>query len=554
MASWLDSFQSQASPELLEQAREAEKKSGGADVLLVKQKAASVDQVLAAKSEFFKLPQIRLPGYYPQDAALSLLNEEQSRRFKVLPLFVLGDRLYGATVDPDDLRAQDMVSKLTSSRFHPVLAYSSELEQAITRVYLSGQRAEEAMSRITEDRETESAEPLPIESVIEDGNSPAVKLVERILTQAIHLGASDIHIEPEEEKTALRYRIDGVLHDYPAHPAQLHPAVVSRIKIASQLDIAEKRLPQDGRTQLKVSGKSYDMRVSIIPASEGEAVVIRILNAGNVNLDLSAMGFDTRMLPMYERAISKPHGMVLVTGPTGSGKSTTLYATLKRIFTRQKKIITLEDPVENRIAGVTQIAIRSEIGYTFATGLRAILRHDPDIVMLGEIRDQESAQVAFKAALTGHLLFSTLHTNSAPEAVTRLVDMGLQPYQVSAALNGVLAQRLMRKLCSACRAPVKLSADHLAALGLKELPPGSQPHGAKGCSECQNIGYKGRVAIFEFLEMTPEMKALPPAQFTAQNLKKVAQSKGFTSLRHGAVGRFLQGMTSYSEVLAVTTG
>ena len=551
MAVWLDKFQPKITAEVFAQAKKMDRDNGRADEFLVQQKVASIDEVLEVKSSFFSLPALRLGGYAPDEKALSLLSEEQARRFKVLPLFKLRDRLYAATVDPDDLGAQDMVAKLTGLRFQPVLAYSPELQQATTRLYLSGARAEEAMSRIAAESLPETNE-TTAEALVEDSNAPAVKMVERIYTQAIHLGASDIHIEPEEDKTTLRYRIDGVLHDYPPPPQHLHAALVSRIKIASGLDIAEKRLPQDGRATFKLGGGQYDLRISIMPAAAGEAVVIRILNAGQVQLDLQAMGMEPRILKAYDRSIRKPHGMVLVTGPTGSGKSTTLYATLKRIFTRQRKIITLEDPVENRMPGVTQIGIRSDIGYTFAVGLRAILRHDPDIVMLGEIRDQESAEVAFRAALTGHLLFSTLHTNSAPEAVTRLIDMGLKPYQVAAALNGVLAQRLMRKLCSSCKAPVRLGPEHLSVLGLKELPAGAAPHGAKGCPECQNIGYRGRCAIYEFLEVTPAMRALPVNNFSAQELQKLAT--GFTTLRQSAVNRFLQGLTTFEEVLAVTSG
>ena len=364
------------------------------------------------------------------------------------------------------------------------------------------------------------------------------------------MGASDIHLEPEGDKVFLRYRVDGVCHDYPPPPANLYAALVSRIKINANMDIAERRLPQDGRMSLTLDQKTYDMRVSVMPAVGGEAVVIRILNP-QMDLELGNMGFDSRTLSRYERVLRKPHGIVLVTGPTGSGKSTTLYATLRKIHTREKKTITLEDPVENRMSGIVQIAVRPNIGYTFAAGLKAILRHDPDVVMLGEIRDAESAEVAFRAALTGHLLFSTLHTNSAPEALTRLIDMGMQPYQVAAALNGVLAQRLIRKLCPKCRQPVKLGPEHLKSLGISSLPPKVAIYGAKGCNECQNIGYKGRVAVYEFFELTPQMKALPPEQFRADVLKQMAVKDGFTTLKQAAVGKLLSGLTSYGEVVSL---
>lgn len=554
MSDWLELLPPGLSDEHKQAARQAERQNHGGTDYLVSRNLADLEQVLDARSRFFKLPCIRLAAYQPEEQSVALLTEEQCRKFDMFPLFKLDGRLYVALVNPRDLDGQDFVRKLTGLRVEPVLAARADVHGAINRFYLTAERAGQAIGEIAAREQEKAGVTASVTTeVLEDTTAPAVQMVERIFSQAVHLGASDIHLEPDERKVFLRYRIDGVLHDYPAPPKNIYPAIASRVKISSNLDIAEKRLPQDGRTSITVGGKAYDLRVSVIPNIHGEGIVVRILNPEATSLDLAAMGFDARMLERFERLIHRPHGIVLVTGPTGSGKSTTLYATLKRIYSRAKKIITLEDPVEYKLEGVSQIPVNADIGYTFAVGLKAILRHDPDIVMLGEIRDLESAEVAFRAALTGHMLFSTLHTNNAPLAVTRLIDMGVQPFQVTAALSGVLAQRLVRKLCAACRRPVEPEAAQMAALGLPALPPGVVVYGPKGCEECKNIGYRGRVGIYELLEITPEMRRLPSSELTADRVAELGQAAGFTTLRHAAVGKLLSGVTSLEEVMAVTT-
>ncbi len=508
---------------------------------------ADKDDVRIAKCRFFRLPCIELKGYHASPEATGLIAEEQARKLRIFPLFRMDEIIYVAMSDPQDLRCEDFVRKLTGLRVKPVLADEEDIRQAITRDYLKAQRGTGFVPQTRLDSvEDEDGE---TEHMVE-GHSPAVKETVKVISQAIRLGASDIHLEPDEEQVFLRYRIDGALHDYSPPDQEIYPAVVSRIKILSGLDIAEKRLPQDGRASIQVDGKDYDLRISILPNIYGEGICLRILNPEATKMELSAMGFEEDTLERYDRVISRPHGIVLVTGPTGSGKSTTLYATLRRIIRREIKTITLEDPVEYKLQGIVQVPIRPEIGYTFATGLRAILRHDPDIVMVGEIRDLSSAEIAFKAALTGHLLFSTLHTNSAALAVTRLLDMGVQAFQVMAALNGVLAQRLIRRLCKNCKVPHELSGAELKLLEMEEQT--YEIFRAVGCSECQNIGYKGRTAIHEFLEITPEMRRLKEEQMTAPYLESLGQDQGFRTLRQAALLKLRAGVTSVSEVLSVT--
>ena len=392
----------------------------------------------------------------------------------------------------------------------------------------------------------------PTDEELNEDQSPVVKEVWRILRQGIRLGASDIHLEPEKDFVTLRYRIDGVLHTFAAPEKERYSAVVSRIKVISDLDIAEKRLPQDGRISTELESREYDLRVSILPNVHGEGVCIRILDSSTAGRPLEKMGFDPELLQRYEQVIRKPHGIVLVTGPTGSGKSTTLYSTLSRINTPERKLITVEDPVEYKLAGMQQVPIKPDIGYTFGVGLKAILRHDPDIIMLGEIRDLDSAQIAFRAALTGHLLFSTLHTNSAAQAVLRLVDMGLPKYQVVAGLNGVLAQRLVRVLCPHCKQESKLTPEQIKEFDLPTDSGGEKIYEPGGCGKCDNLGFKGRTGVHEFIRITPEMKRLKEDEISTASLEDLARQDGFQSLRESALKKLFQGETSLSEVIAVT--
>lgn len=550
MTDWLK-YLTVLTPEQLAGAQNAAEQGESAEGWLLSHAGIDLKEILRAKSIYFRLPFVCLAGYHPSQEAIELITEEQARKLGVIPLFCLGDRIFVAMPDPNDLRCEDFIRKLTGRRVKPVLAGAEEIKQAITRKYLAVQMGNVFLPE--RQLPIEPATPKESES-LNELQSPVVKAVWKIITQAIRLGASDVHLEPDKTQLFLRYRIDGTLHDYPPPNSVSYAAVVSRIKVIAGMDIAERRLPQDGRVSVDLDGKSYDLRVSLLPNVHGEGLCIRVLDPDSTKLELQEMGFDPQTLARYDQVIRRPHGIVLVTGPTGSGKSTTLYATLSRIQSREKKIITVEDPVEYQIPGLVQVPIKPDIGFTFDAGLRAILRHDPDIVMLGEIRDLSSAEMAFRAALTGHLLFSTLHTNSAALAVTRLLDMGVPLFQIMAGLNGVLAQRLIRKLCPECKAPYSLSQHELDAIELSELPEGKQVYRPVGCGNCQNIGYRGRTAIHEFLEITPAMRRLPEGEIHDARLEEFGKSKGFETLRESAVRKLLDGVTSFSEVIAVTAG
>lgn len=519
------------------------------DTLLSRCGVAEID-ALDAASRFYDCPYLQLNRYQPDHAVLNLLSEEQSRKLKALPLFRVGDQLFIAVEDPGNLQIQDHVAQLTGLLVQPVLATHAAIQDGLNRHLLSEEESGRALQAITAEVETIN-EHLD-EKVQEDPEAPNVKLVDHIISQAIRLGASDLHLEPFPTQVLLRYRIDGVLREFPAPPRSTFLAVVSRIKIKSGLDIAERRRPQDGRSSVVVDGKKYDLRISIIPNLHGEGIVIRILNAEAIALDLNKLGFDPDVLTRYKKVLTRPHGVILVTGPTGSGKSTTLYATLTAISDVSKKLITLEDPVEYQLAGVTQIQVQPEIGYTFAQGLKAILRHDPDTVLVGEIRDLESAQIAIRAALTGHQMFSTLHTNNAPQAITRLTDMGVPFYQLQAALNGILAQRLVRRLCPRCKEPATLSGAALEpwrSEGLDERTPVFQP---KGCSECNGFGFKGRLAVHELLDITRSVRRLAPDQAIDEVIAATAAAEGaYLPLKRSLGLKIRAGLTSPEEALGL---
>lgn len=508
--------------------------------------------VLREMARFFEVPWLHMQDYLLDESCLGLVSERQIRRLGVLPLFRIGEVLYLASASPEDVDARDWVRKGTGLEVEVVAVLPADLEAAQNRILLSTQRSEREMQTLVQQigRHRPAEDEALSTYGLEDREAPTIKLVDRILSQAIYLRASDIHLEPHSDRACLRYRIDGRLHEYPGPPLHLMAGVVSRIKIASCLDIAERRLPQDGRITITVDGKDYDLRVSVIPYLHGEGVVIRVLNPGEIVLDLTALGFEPDTLERYQRLIAHPYGIILVTGPTGSGKTTTLYATLKRIFNPELKFLTLEDPVEHQLPGINQIQMHADIGMTFGHGLRAILRHDPDVIMLGEIRDLESAEIAVRASLTGHLLFSTLHTNNATLAVTRLVDMGLPLYQVLASLIGVLAQRLMRRLCPACKEATPFTAEHQRLLRLHN--PLQQLHQPRGCAECNFLGYRGRVAVYELLEMTPSIRRLLSRGADDEQLRARARKDGFVSMRESALMKLAEGVTSLEEVLSVT--
>jgi type IV pilus assembly protein PilB len=384
-------------------------------------------------------------------------------------------------------------------------------------------------------------------------DTPIVKLVNHILNEAVKREASDIHVEPYEKSFRIRFRVDGVMHEFMRPPKKVKNAVISRLKILADLDIAERRLPQDGRIKLKVGSKSVDMRVSTLPVLFGEKVVMRILDKSNLQLDLEKLGFEQSSLDKFIKSIESPYGMVLVTGPTGSGKSTTLYSALSRLNNDEVNIMTAEDPVEYNIFGINQVQMKEDIGLNFASALRSFLRQDPDIIMVGEIRDYETAEIAIKAALTGHLVLSTLHTNDAPSTVNRLLNMGIEPFLVASSTVVILAQRLARKICSSCAEDVKLPKEALLSVGFKESEIGKfTPKKGKGCDRCNGTGYKGRVALYEVMGVTDGIKELVLRGANANEIKNKAMAEGMITLRRSGLEKVKKGVTTIEEVVRVT--
>jgi type IV pilus assembly protein PilB len=386
-------------------------------------------------------------------------------------------------------------------------------------------------------------------------DAPVVKLVNLILTDAIKKGASDIHIEPYEKIFRVRYRIDGVLYDVMQPPARLRAAITSRVKIMAQLDIAERRLPQDGRIKIKMGGREMDYRVSTLPTLFGEKVVMRLLDKGNLQLDMTKLGFDPQVLSDFEAALLLPYGMVLVTGPTGSGKTTTLYSALNRLNTTETNIMTAEDPVEFNLSGINQVQTKAEIGLSFAAALRSFLRQDPDVIMVGEIRDFETAEIAVKAALTGHLVLSTLHTNDAPSTISRLLNMGVEPFLVAASTNVIVAQRLARRICQGCKQVVPVPAQALTSVGFDaEEAKTLKVMKGKGCMSCSETGYKGRVALYEVMVIKENIKEAVLQGASAMELRELGRKNGMQTLREAGLQKMREGVTTVEEVLRVTTG
>jgi general secretion pathway protein E len=409
---------------------------------------------------------------------------------------------------------------------------------------------EKLSEELPEEEREDKGETLQSDILLSLGDSPTVRLVNQILIKAVNVGASDIHFEPYEDETIVRLRMDGELHDYIKISPSKYSEVVSRIKVMANLNVAEKRIPQDGKFHIRVAQKDYDVRVSVVPTVFGERIVLRILDKSGKLLTLEDLGLSKEDLKKVERLISKPYGMILVTGPTGAGKSTTLYAMLLKLKNPRRNIITIEDPVEYQIKGISQIQVNPKVGLTFSAGLRSILRQDPDVIMVGEIRDSETAQIAVQSALTGHLVLSTLHTNDAPSAVTRLKDMEIEPFLIASALEGVIAQRLVRKICPHCRVEYKPSSEELKELG---LPEGDYTfYKGKGCSHCLGTGYKGRIAIFEVLELNEELKKLITKTQDANEIRKKAYEFGFKTMLQDGIEKILKGITTSEEVLSVT--
>ncbi len=519
-------------------------------VSLVKLGLVSPRQMQEAVGQSLGIPAVDLRSVSPDPGVLALIPADLAYRHQIVPLSVEDGSLTVAMADPLNLDALDDVRLVTGKEVRPVLADPAEVRRVVDEAYMHEMMAatENGDVEVLAEEEIDAGD---LERMAKE--ALVIRLTNSFIRQAVNERASDIHIEPFENDVKLRYRIDGVLSEQPAPARRLLPAIVSRVKILANLNIAEHRLPQDGRISLLVSGREVDMRVSVIPTLYGEGVVLRILDQSQLAYELEDLGMTQEQLEQYAQIIEKHHGVILATGPTGCGKTTTLYAALRRIYSPTRKIITIEDPVEYRLDGVTQIHVRTKIGLGFATGLRHIVRHDPDVVMVGEIRDRDTADIAIHAALTGHLVFSTLHTNDAAGAVTRLQDMGVEPYLIASSLEGVLAQRLVRRICPDCREEYEPSAEWLATIHRElEIHPPSKLVRGRGCSACRYSGYLGRTGLYEVLPLNEHIRSLIIRRASAGEIKREAILHGMVTLRQDGWRKVLAGTTTIEEVLAVS--
>ena len=477
-----------------------------------------------------------------------------AKQNEVLPLKREKGSVVVAIADPTNFYALDDLRMLYNSEIKPVIASSYEIVNAINAVYNRATGAgEEAMGELEEGAEIADDFNEPVDLLDADDEAPIIRLVNSLLFRAVKQKASDIHIEPFERELKIRFRINGILYDIMIPPKRAQNSIISRVKVMSQLNIAEKRIPQDGRIRIKIAGKDIDIRVSTIPTAHGESVVMRLLDASTVLLDLDSLGFSRKNLEFFKELLAHHNGIILVTGPTGSGKTTTLYSALTRLNTNEVKIITVEDPVEYQLHGVNQMQVNPKIDLTFATGLRAFLRQDPDIIMVGEVRDRETAEVAIQASLTGHLVLSTLHTNDAPSSITRLVDMSVEPFLVASSVLGIVAQRLLRTICRECARKYTPEEEELGQIGLSLADlKGRQIFRPVGCPNCMETGYSGRCAIHEILMVTDAVRAELMKGSDASTIKKVAVQQGMATLREDAAQKVLAGITTIAEVMRVT--
>lgn len=514
--------------------------------VLLERSGLSSDQLATAVAERFGLQYLSLPAFEPDMAALNLVPAQAVRRLDAVPVgFRDKETVLVAMVNPTNVLALDDMAMLTDLRVEPVVVSREDLDALLGH-----------LSRIEEevfegDEEEDGEEDLTSAEDIHDAtadDSPTVKLVRSIIAQAIEQGASDVHFDPAEGDLLVRYRVDGIMADATRIPRRQAARVISRIKILSDLDISERRLPQDGRTSLTLTGRRVDIRVSIVPLVGGESAVLRVLDPGEGPLSLGQLGMDNEDRAKVEIALSRSHGAILATGPTGSGKSTSLYASVAVVASPEKTLMTIEDPVEYRLPSMKQMQVNERAGLTFSTGLRAIVRADPDIIMVGEMRDRESARIAVEAALTGHLVLSTLHTNNAPAAPARLIDMGVEPYLVASAIDCVIAQRLARRLCKSCRRPVEVEGVDVGLhRGMK-----AEVYEPVGCPRCRNQGYRGRLGLFEVMSVSEEIRSLIVQRAPAGDIGRLAIAQGMRTLREDGLSKVRAGETSLAEVARVT--
>jgi type IV pilus assembly protein PilB len=522
---------------------------------LVKTGAITEEGLLDFLSNFYGAPAIDLKNYEPDPALIKLIPGELATRFMALPVSRSGRRLVVAMVNPTNMFAIDDIKFITGYEVEPHVATEASLKRAIDRAYDSAGTMADVMKGMEEDlsvvEEDDSAEAEMGLAGMDE--APIVKLVNSLIADAVRKGTSDIHIEPYEKSMRVRFRIDGMLHEMMAPPFKFKAAILSRLKIMAELDIAERRVPQDGRIKIKVLNRTIDLRVSSLPTIYGEKIVMRILDKANLNIDLEKLGFEPKAMKEFCSAIANPYGMVLVTGPTGSGKTTSLYSALSRINQPEVNVMTAEDPVEYNLDGINQVLVNEDVGLTFAAALRAFLRQDPNIIMVGEIRDLDTGSIAVKAALTGHLVLSTLHTNDAPSAIGRLIDMGVEPFLVSSSVNLILAQRLVRRTCPSCRRPVKLNEEIVREL---QLDPEDADHegfaDGKGCVDCSNTGYRGRQGVYEVMPMSPRVRDLVLERAPASEIKRAAIEEGMLTLRRDALEKLKRGLTTPEEILKET--
>jgi len=554
------------SQDQLKQALDYQKKNGGRlGTCLVKMGLVSDEDITAVLSRQYGVPSINLKFYEVDASVIKLVPQETAIRYQIVPLSRVGSTLTIAMTDPTNVFAMDDIKFMTGFNVEPVVASESAISEAIGKFYGSIETGEE-IDKVMKDLAGEEAD---LELAAEEAEmglaelekaadeAPIIKLVNLILTDAVKRGASDIHVEPYEKEYRVRFRVDGILQNVMTPPLKLKDAITSRVKIMSKLDISEKRLPQDGRIMIKYvkdgKKKELDFRVSIVPTLFGEKIVMRLLDKENLRLDMTKLGFEAESLAKFERNILRPYGMVLVTGPTGSGKTNTLYSSVARLNTPETNIMTAEDPVEFQLAGINQVQMKEQIGLNFASALRSFLRQDPNIILVGEIRDFETAEIAVKAALTGHLVLSTLHTNDAPSTISRLMNMGIEPFLVATSVNLICAQRLVRRICANCKEASPIPAQALIDAG---VPPDEVPNTTvyvgRGCSVCNNSGYKGRVGLYEVMEINDDLRELILVGASSLELKKKSLEIGMITLRKSGLIKMALGQTTMDEVLRET--
>ena len=576
------------SPQHLRQALDYQREHGGRlGFNLVKLGLVSDDTITAILSRQYGIPSVNLELFDIDDSVLRLIPQEVAQKYSVLPLSRVGATLTLAMVDPTNVFAMDDIKFMTGLNVEPVVVAEASVQQAISKYYSTSREIELAsvtpdfgtngngngfsdsdlVSLDTLDFDQSVAEEVDILEENEEidlssltrmsEDAPVVRLVNVLLVDSLRRGASDIHVEPYEKEMRIRFRIDGVLYDVMHPPLKMRDALISRIKIMSKLDISEKRLPQDGRIKIRVKvdsrSRELDFRVSTLPTLFGEKVVLRLLDKDKLMLDMTNLGFESESLVKFQRNIAKPYGMVLVTGPTGSGKTNTLYSALQSLNTVDTNIMTAEDPVEFNLPGINQVQMKEQIGLNFAAALRSFLRQDPNIILVGEIRDFETAEIAIKAALTGHLVLSTLHTNDAPSTISRMVNMGIEPFLVATSVNIIQAQRLIRRICKDCKEEVQLPVEALIETGFSAEEAGEvKVYKGQGCQTCNGTGYKGRVGLYEVMEITDELRELIIIGASAIELRKKAVELGMITLRQSGLYKLREGITTIEEVVKET--